>query len=102
MSEINSTVPGGDHNTNYNKFGETYVPNIMSMSVNYNLYIIRYGPNLWRDIADGEKNMGYVDLDGQHCFNNGEPCFVMAREMTTVNTGCRNIDTGKGIRSPIV
>ena len=45
-----------------------------------------YGNNLYRDVGDGEKTAGFVDLDGH--FSNGEPAYVLAPHFNgTIITG---------------
>ena len=47
-----------------------------------------YG-TVYRDSSDGERTMGYSDLDGH--FNDGTRCFVMNPDITTIFTGCRYV-----------
>ena len=55
-------------------------------------------PPLIRDVADGEKTFGFIDLDGR--YNNGVKAFVVARELTTMITDCTDFDTLPGVGSP--
>ena len=55
-------------------------------------------PARFRDLADGEKSMGYVDLDG--AYNNGRASFVLAPTLLTMTTGCHNVGFAEGVSFP--
>ena len=58
-----------------------------------------YGsPALFRDLGDGEKTMGFLDLDGK--YTNGEEAYIFAPEMTTMTTGCELVQNVPGIGTP--
>ena len=58
-----------------------------------------YGsPALFRDLGDGEKTMGFLDLDGK--YTNGEQSYIFAPEMTTMTTGCELVQNVPGIGTP--
>ena len=55
-------------------------------------------PPLLRQLGDGEKTFGFIDIEGT--YNDGERAFVFAKDMTTMVTGCRNVDEAPGIGYP--
>lgn len=68
MGAVVSTDVDGDVNTLTNDWGDNYG-----------------SPAVYRDLGDGERTMGYSDLDGH--FNNGVPCYVMNQDVTTLYNG---------------
>ena len=70
MSRVNSYAINGDAETSVNDWGDNY-------------------GTVYRDASDGERTMGYSDLDGH--FNDGTRCFVMNPDITTIFTGCRYV-----------
>ena len=70
MSRVVSNAINGDDQTPTNDFGDNY-------------------GTVYRDSSDGERTMGYSDLDGH--FNDGTRCFVMNPDITTIFTGCRYV-----------
>ena len=52
-----------------------------------------------RDIGDGEKTTGFVDLDGTWS-PDGKPSYIITEECNTIATGCTKNITGNGIMDP--
>ena len=62
-------------------------------------YIALDGTPIERDVADGEKNTAFVDLDGRWTAD-GEPAYLMPVELTTINTGCYINENSPGMLEP--
>ena len=70
MAQIDSEECGGDENTFFSEFGKCFGS--------------KYG-GIVRDLADGEKTMGFVDMDGR--WNGGIPSYVISNDFETIQTG---------------
>ena len=70
MSRVWSNEIDGDAETPVNDWGDNY-------------------KKVYRDSSDGERTMGYSDLDGH--FNNGTRCYVMNPDITSLFNGKNQI-----------
>ena len=55
-------------------------------------------PAQYQDFSDGEKTMGFLDMDGH--FNNGTGAFVLWQGIRMFTTGCRDVDIAEGVGYP--
>ena len=81
MGLLDCSEPGCNENTYQEMFGDDWGT-----------------PALYRDLSDGEKTMGFLDMDGH--FNNGVGAFVLWKGIRMLTTGCRDVDEGVGIGNP--
>ena len=75
----------GDEGTRFNKWCSDFVATD--------------GTPVERDLGDGEKNTAFVDMDGKWTAD-GQPAYLMPKELTTMNTGCYNNEESVGLLEP--